>query len=126
MNEVREYTSDEIAQLFIQYVRETISYWETLPEKTLYERLEGVAFSILVAIDGDAIALPGFALIPGSNEDDREWLREMGINWYPENCDIAGDLHERLLDKAKPTVVNGFAAHLAQLAKQWDWGMIGE
>lgn len=78
-----------------------VNYWNreniTLTQK---ERLEGIAFSILSAIDGCAASLPSFVLAPLPHEDDKQYAIDNGGNYYPQNhesdikCDIAGDLHE--------------------------------
>ncbi|ARQ56894.1 hypothetical protein Kim5_CH00786 [Rhizobium sp. Kim5] len=58
------------------------AYWRDLPEAQLLagnsdgdvteERLTGLLFSMLTAIDGSALSLPGFLLVPKVNPDDRE------------------------------------------------------
>lgn len=98
----REKTTDEIQAEFVEHVRDSITYWDSLPNITIREKLNGLAFSILVAIDGEADALPSFILAPRPHPEDKEFHIQKGNNFYPENhllddeikCDIAGDLHE--------------------------------
>jgi hypothetical protein len=72
---------------FIDMVVDTIDCWYELPEKTLRERLEGLAFSILVAFDGDG-STPPYAIRPLDEDGD-------------EGEDIAGYLHELFSQRRK-------------------------
>ncbi len=104
MPEPREYTEGEVRQQFLQLVWSYIKYWHTLPDKSCRKRLEGLAFGILVILDGESTELPGFIVSPNPHEDDKEFLRGQGENWYPEGiCDIAGSLHE-LFHSAKEVI----------------------
>ena len=82
----REYTKEEVKEQFLNHVRMLIEYWDKESAKeTQTERLEGLAFSILSAIDGESASLPQFVLAP--------------LVYYPENpieCNISGDLHDSL------------------------------
>lgn len=53
----REYTTDEVRDLFLQRIWAYIEYWDNLPHKTTTERLEGLAFSILAMLDGSGVAV---------------------------------------------------------------------
>jgi len=97
----RELTEDEVQRVFLDQVRAMCRYWvEESIATTVKEKVEGVAFSILVALDGGNIGLPGFIVAPSPHPDDKEYHRSHGENWYPENdpeavkCDIGGSLHE--------------------------------
>jgi NTP pyrophosphatase (non-canonical NTP hydrolase) len=99
MTTPRAYTAEEIRDKFLRHVWESIEYWDkTKPNKR--EAMEGLAFSILVSLDGGVLDLPGFMVIPTPHEDDKEYCIEHGDNWFPpfvlgeEPCDIAGGLHE--------------------------------
>ena len=97
-----EKTCDEVRDEFLSHVRSLCAYWENADERTLREKLDGLAFSILSAIDGSAASLPAFILAPCPHEDDKEFLESQGKDHYPENhkveelikCDIGGSLHE--------------------------------
>lgn len=95
---MREYTPDEVREKVIDHVRDCVRYWETLPDKTQHERLDGLAFSILVMLDGGVLGLPGFQVMACPHPDDKAYHQENGENWFadvPENKhDIAGCLHE--------------------------------
>lgn len=69
---------------FIDHINLMVDYWETnIPEMSSRQKLEGLAFSILTALDGCAMSLPSYAVIPIYDNDT------MGT-------DIAGDLHENM------------------------------
>lgn len=106
MSESKEKTTEEIREEFLKHVRSCINYWDTVDgkdaPKTQKDRLEGLAFSMLVALDGGAMALPGFIVAPCPHESDKEYHLSEGSDYYPENHeldvkgDIAGCLHELL------------------------------
>lgn len=113
----REKVTDEIAAEFIEHVRELISIWESTDKSSL-EKLNGLAFSILVALDGGADNVSGFIVAPLPHPEDKQFHIDEGTNYYPENHeieeyikgDIAGTLHEmfprvrnatKILDKAE-------------------------
>jgi hypothetical protein len=56
----------------------------------------------MVALDGGAMALPGFIVAPNPHPSDKEYHISEGSDYYPENHeldikgDIAGGLHELL------------------------------
>lgn len=99
----RSYTANEIRQKYLELVWSYINYWETLPNKTDKERLEGLAFSMLVILDGGSEPLPGFVVAPIPHVGDKEFHESRGENWFPQNhetsvsCDIAGRLHSLFL-----------------------------
>ena len=98
----REYTEDEVCDAFLAHVRDSIEYWHDLPDKTCRERMRGLAFSILSALDGSAMDLPAFIVAPSPHPDDKAFHQENDENWWPENhdkdiaADISGGLHELL------------------------------
>lgn len=92
----RAYTAEEVREKFLDYVRALSRYWATLPgDKTPQERLDGLAFSILVAIDGGSTHLPAFDLAPAPHPDDEDFYRRRGENWYEAGVVINDcQLHE--------------------------------
>jgi len=102
----REKTVDEVREDFLQHIRTLVNYWDEVGEpdapKTQKERLAGLAFSIMVTLDGGAGNLPGFVVAPISAEGDKEWYIQQGEDYYADldedsiKCDIAGYLHELL------------------------------
>ena len=100
--EPRAYTAEEMRAQFLSVVRGYVDYWENLPGKSVHERLEGLAFSILVVLDGEAVDFPGCDVIPRTHPDDKEWHIERGENWFPEGVDICnGEFHSEFLNPQK-------------------------
>jgi hypothetical protein len=89
----RAWTQEEVRDEFIDHVNVLIQYWSD-HDGSLKECLSGLVFSILTALDGESLAVPAFKVIPVSDPEDAEFLREEGSNWYPEDVDIAGALHD--------------------------------
>ena len=97
----RQFTEPEVRHKFLIHLRNIVESWADETGKTDRDKCEGVAFSILSAIDGCSIAIPAFMLIPNPHPDDKNFARKQGENWYPEwsraeACDIAGGLHEEI------------------------------
>lgn len=91
----REKTKQEMQEEFLLYIHELIEYWKNEERTPTVEgKLEGLAFSILTAIDGNALALPGYKLAPIMVDGDKEYFISKDENYYPEDFDIAGNLHE--------------------------------
>lgn len=95
----RAYTKEEIKEKFLRQVQTIIWFWSN-PEHSdcgnTFDRCEGVAFSILALIDGCDLNLPSFKLSPSPCPEDKEYFIEMKENWFPEDVDIAGSLHDQL------------------------------
>jgi len=68
---------------FLRYALETAKYWASQPGKTALEVAEGTVFSILVALDGEAVDCGPYSVRP---IDDKG----------KEGADIAGSLHNEL------------------------------
>lgn len=92
---------DEMRKLFLDHLHHLVAYWageegsNVPPTQGATERLDGLAFSILSALDGCSLAVPGYALVPLSDPEDMEFHRQNDENWYPEGTDIGGALHEQ-------------------------------
>lgn len=104
-NEPREFTEDEVRKAFLEYVWQIIDYWEGQCDQEVAQypcrkKLEGLAFSLLVTLDGESIDLPGFIVAPRPHPSDKAYHQENNENWWSENhnadvkCDIGGCLHE--------------------------------
>ena len=97
-----KYTLEECQKLFLDHLWELIDYWDTVDSfdghpRTQRDRLSGLVHSILATIDGESGDMPAFMLIPSPHEDDKEWYKARGDDWWPEDmCDIGGPLHELL------------------------------
>ena len=97
----RQYLTHEIRDNFLEHIRFMVKYWEAESRAiTSKDKLEGLAHSILCAIDGCTMALPPFILAPLPSPEDKQFHIDNGENYYPENhdiivnADIAGSLHE--------------------------------
>ncbi len=102
----REYTEGEVREEFLKKVWQTIGYWSSVEGISCREKMEGLAFSMLVILDGESMGMPGFVVSPHPHPDDKKFFQEKGESWYPqylaeEACDIAGGLHELFYDVSK-------------------------
>jgi hypothetical protein len=102
MEKPRQYTVDEVREIFIRQIWTELEWWEKESRApSLREKLEGLAFSMLVTLDGES-ACPGFHVVPCVAPEDKDYYISQGENWYPElpkeeaakMCDIGGSLHE--------------------------------
>jgi hypothetical protein len=109
----RELTEEEVRDRLLAHVRGMVHYWEMIklgPKEGLHERLEGLAFSMLVMLDGGSVDLPKFIVAPDPHPSDREYLASEGEDWYPENhsvvdtvkADLGGSLHEHFHKRPEP------------------------
>lgn len=108
----RQYTKEECLDMLMDHMQHMVTYWENLPNQTTREKLEGLLFSFYTAIDGSSMNLPAFDLIPSPHEEDEEFLKSEGSNWWP--CPSAKDskiinkyainqlhMHDRMYAKKK-------------------------
>lgn len=128
MKQAKEITPEEARYLFMKHIADMVNYWDKESRAgTNRERLEGLAFSILVTIDGGSSGLPGYTLSPLSrSDDDIRYAKENGFDYYPkEPMDIAegAALHEEFHEYtrgeiSRPENLYDFGAFLAEDAKQ--------
>jgi hypothetical protein len=79
----RAYTSEEIRDQFLSHLVEITKYWSRVPAgKSCEEKMSGLVFSILAVLDGAAVDLPSFELVPAPHEEDKEYHVENGDNYY--------------------------------------------
>ncbi len=107
MDHPREYTKEEVREIFLNHVRMMVDYWDNQPNQSCKSRLDGLAFSILTDIDGFSGGCPAFILAPCPHPDDKEYNIDNGENYFPRtdekliNCDIAGELHDNYYNYSK-------------------------
>jgi hypothetical protein len=97
--EAKQITADEARYLFLNQLSGLAEYWDDVEGKSSLEKLEGLLFSVMVALDGGSGGLPGYAVVPMGQEVDIEYAKNEGFDYYPEpniNNDISGFLHEDL------------------------------
>lgn len=94
----RVFTEGECREKFLRHVWTLIEFWEKDSRaETVHAKMTGLAFSMLVMLDGGSVALASFSVCPSPHPDDKEYHRERGENWWPTDedaVDIAGSLHE--------------------------------
>lgn len=79
----RELTCREAQERFIKSLMRIALEWHGHENKTEWEKMEGMLFSILSMIDGSSCAEPGFDLIASQSEEDIAYHAEHGEDWYP-------------------------------------------
>jgi hypothetical protein len=81
VSDPRAYTAEEAQQKYLDSFRQMTRYWAEIPNKTIEERCEGLAFSILVTLAGRG-GLPTVQLTLNPHPDDREDAEACGDNWF--------------------------------------------
>lgn len=103
-----EYTEDEMLIKVLTHLKVMRDYWATTkldPERdNIKERMDGLCFSFLSMLDGSAIDLPSFEVVPTPHPSDEEYLRDEGCNWWPNQS-------EKLRESGMKTVSGGHAMH---------------
>jgi hypothetical protein len=95
MTKPRVKTEKEVRDEFLTKINETLKYWlEESKVKTTEDKMRGFAFSLLAMLDGGSGGICAFKVSPSFHPDDIEYHKKNGENWYPEDIDIAGCLHE--------------------------------
>ena len=87
-----EKTKEQVQKEFIGCLKNIADEWSKFSDKTVEERLSGAMFSVLVVLDGESM-MPAFKVIPDPHPSDKAFNKENGDDWYPNNIDIAGELH---------------------------------
>ena len=93
----REYTRDEAQAMFIENAKEIARFWSKVDKTSVEEQILGAIFGIFVIFDGESADLPGFTVTPHPHEDDKAYHQGRNENWFPDNVNIAGDLHEQFV-----------------------------
>jgi hypothetical protein len=81
--------------MVLDYIRMIASFWATQPNTDKHEVAEGVAFSILVLLDG-CTNMPAFDLVLRPHPDDELFCKENNMDWFVDGMVINDDvaLHE--------------------------------
>lgn len=97
----RAYTAEEMRTQFLEQVWAYVEYWSKIEGHDKRQAVEGVAFSILVILDGESAMLPGFMVLPAVGADevytgpDGNYFPAIVRNDLIDQLDIAGSLHDR-------------------------------
>ena len=86
-------TKEECREMFLDQVRHLCKYWDDVPKDTSLEKLEGLAFSILCIFDGSTMAMPAIDLVLRPHEDDEEYYKDRGEDWFEDGMCINDDVH---------------------------------
>lgn len=107
----RELTVEEARTRFLDHVWAMVDYWEKESRTpSLRKKMEGLAFSMLVMLDGNSGDLPSFIVAPRGTKDDQKFLKSIGEDWWPYvpkdvekkiTGDIAGGLHDEFFKLKK-------------------------
>jgi len=96
----RAKTAEEVRNIFLTHIKDLVRYWSELPNKSDYERCDGVAFSILSMIDGCGVVLPAMDIHLHPHPDDKEYHKSQGEDWYENGMWINDTmLHEEYVEK---------------------------
>ena len=106
----REFTKEEARAHLLEHIRGLVQYWANESRAVGDEnKLDGLAFSILSALDGSSGNLCGLLVIPCPAPEDKEYHIDNGENYYADppaealSADIGdGCLHEEYSNKRKP------------------------
>ena len=79
----KQYTNEEIRIQFINHLKMLVDYWDSLPNKSSKQKLEGFLHSTLVTIDGGCGGMCGFQLIPSVHPSDKEYCIKNNKDYYP-------------------------------------------
>ena len=83
----RETTKDEARKEFLNAVKDIADCWVHSEGTTVDEKCNGVAFSILVLLDGCNVNVPVFSVIPVPHSSDKEYSIQKGENYYADVCE---------------------------------------
>ena len=95
-------TKEQTREDFLKQIKSIVWYWASsnVHDVTMMERCEGVAFSILVMLDGGS-GLPAFDVIVRPHPDDQSFHEAEGEDYYVDGMVINDDcqLHDLFYKK---------------------------
>lgn len=82
--------------MFLDLARQYATFWALAPGKTLQERCDGVAYSLLGVLDGDVTGLPPLDLVTRPFAGDAQQRIADGKNYFESGMVINDDcmLHD--------------------------------
>ena len=78
----RAITAEEAREDFLNHIHALVEYWANLPDHTDKEKCDGLAFSILVTLDGESADLPALDLLLSPHPDDKQFHIDEDEDWY--------------------------------------------
>jgi hypothetical protein len=88
-NKPRAWTAEEIAEKIVTQFATLAEYWATIPEGgDIGRRCHGVAYSILGALEGRGLDLPGFTLVPAPDPSDKDFCIKQGENYFDPKTEV--------------------------------------
>jgi hypothetical protein len=96
------YSAEEVRNQLLNHMKGLCQYWSTPPTVPLHKaefptersRMEGLCFSILVALDGGS-SLPGIDLVLNPHPEDKAYHIGLGKKYYKKGMVINDcQLHE--------------------------------
>lgn len=78
----RAKTAEEVQQEFLNHLHSLVRYWSELPDQTVEQKCDGLAFSILNIFDGTTVGLPAMDIVLAPHPDDKAFNKGEGNNWY--------------------------------------------
>jgi len=92
----RMLTREESETRFIKRLIDIAKYWHENEQKSEWEKMEGMLFSILVLFDGGSCDEPGFDIVACVDDDAIDYAKDNGLDWYSPEMPINGAaMHER-------------------------------
>lgn len=88
------FTEEEVVQMFIQKLHNYADYWAAQEGYDTTGKIKGALFSVLATLDGTSMDLPAFDLVIQTDDDDKEYLQELGCRFFENGMRIGGDLHD--------------------------------
>jgi hypothetical protein len=86
-------SKEQLRLQFRNSIRMYAREWASYPNKTLQERSDGLAFSILALLDGSDVNLPAFDLVARPHPDNEAYHKAHGQDWIVDGQVINDDVH---------------------------------
>lgn len=100
----RPLTVEEERWILLDHIHNLVDYWSALEaphsEDTIKARLDGLAFSILSALDGCSVGIPSYDVIPHPHPEDKQYSIENNIDWHSADSNLTDvPLHDQWLNR---------------------------
>lgn len=96
----RAITQEELTQSFLDSVRMLVDHWDRTPlTESQSKRLQGLAFSILVLLDGCCSGMPAFDIVARPHPDDKAFCIALRGDYIEDGTKLLPWLHEQFYKK---------------------------